>query len=85
MIEQVEGVLLKPASFMKDLPTLELSARERRLNGLDGCNRIGGAFSTKRNTIAFKQLISTRMFCATPGALQALEHNKIILTLKHVD
>jgi heat shock protein HslJ/uncharacterized membrane protein len=66
MVEQVEGVPLKPVSFMKGLPRLELSARERRLNGHDGCNRIGGAFSTKRNTITFKQLMSTRMFCATP-------------------
>lgn len=66
MVEQVEGVPLKPASFMKGLPTLELSTKERRLNGHDGCNRIGGAFSTKRNTITFKQLMSTRMFCATP-------------------
>lgn len=66
VVEQVEGVALKPASFMKGLPTLELSAGERRLNGHDGCNGIGGAFSTKRNTIAFKQLMSTRMFCSTP-------------------
>jgi len=66
VVEQVEGVPLKPASFMKGLPTLELSTRERRLNGHDGCNRIGGAFSTKRNTITFKQLVGTRMFCATP-------------------
>lgn len=66
VVEQVEGVPLKPASFMKGLPMLELSARERRLNGHDGCNRIGGAFTTKRNTITFKKLMSTKMFCQTP-------------------
>jgi uncharacterized membrane protein/heat shock protein HslJ len=66
VVEQVEGVPLKPASFMKGLPTLELSAGKRRLNGHDGCNGIGGAFSTKRNTITFKKLMSTRMFCQTP-------------------
>jgi len=91
VVEQVEGVPLKPASFM---------------NGHDGCNDIGGAFSTKRNTITFKQLMSTRMFCSTPDGtpeisallaeqtygyefgnnrLYLKKGNKIILTLKHVD
>jgi len=69
VLELVEGVPLKPASFMKGLPMLELSARQRRLNGHDGCNRIGGAFSTKRNTITFKKLTSTRMFCQTPESI----------------
>lgn len=67
VVEQVEGTNLQPTSFMKGLPTLELSARDRRLNGHDGCNRIGGAFSTQRNTITFKQITSTRMFCPTPA------------------
>ncbi|MDD1611878.1 MAG: copper resistance protein NlpE N-terminal domain-containing protein [Methylococcaceae bacterium] len=66
VVEQVEGAALQPASFMKGLPTLELSARERRLNGHDGCNRLGGAFSTQRNKISFRQLFSTKMFCPTP-------------------
>ncbi|HEY8159877.1 MAG TPA: META domain-containing protein [Methylobacter sp.] len=69
VVEQVEDVPLKPASFMKGLTTLEVSARERRLNGHDGCNRIGGAFTTKRNTITFKKLMSTRMFCQMPESI----------------
>jgi uncharacterized membrane protein/heat shock protein HslJ len=66
VIEQVEGATLQPASFMKGLPTLEFSAKERRLNGHDGCNRIGGGFSTQMNRISFKQLFGTKMFCPTP-------------------
>jgi heat shock protein HslJ len=65
-VEQVEGIILQPASFMKGLPILELSAKERRLSGHDGCNQIGGGFSITRNTISFKQLMSTRMFCPRP-------------------
>lgn len=66
VVEQIEGVKLQPASFNKGLPTLELSAGERRLSGHDGCNRIGGAFSTQGNTITFKQLFGTKMFCPSP-------------------
>lgn len=69
VVEQIEDITLQPASFMKGLPTLELSARERRLSEHDGCNQIGGAFSTKRNTITFKQLMSTKMFCPTPDGI----------------
>ncbi len=66
VVEQVKGVALQPASFAKGLPTLELSARELKLSGHDGCNRIGGAFTTQGNTISFKQLFGTKMFCSAP-------------------
>ncbi len=66
VVEQVDGAMLQPASFMKGLPTLELSAKERRLSGHDGCNRIGGGFSTQGHTIRFQQLVGTKMFCPTP-------------------
>lgn len=66
VVEQVEDIKLQPGSFMKGLPTLELSARERRLSGHDGCNQIGGAFSTQGNTIHFKHLFGTKMFCPAP-------------------
>ncbi len=72
IVEQVEGKALPPAWFMKGLPTLELSAKERRLTGHDGCNRIGGSFSTQRHAITFTRLISTRMFCPAPEDVPAI-------------
>lgn len=43
-------------------PSLELS-ENGKLTGTDGCNRLVGEYEASGNTITFKQVASTMMFC----------------------
>lgn len=43
-------------------PSLELS-KSGKLTGTDGCNRLVGEYEASGNTITFKQVASTMMFC----------------------
>lgn len=43
-------------------PSLELSDNGK-LTGTDGCNRLVGEYEASGNTITFKQVASTMMFC----------------------
>lgn len=45
-----------------DQPSLELS-KDGKVTGTDGCNRLMGSFTEEGDTVQFKQLASTMMFC----------------------
>jgi heat shock protein HslJ len=69
-ITSIGGKKLDAGKLPKGLPTIELSLKEYIIGGHDGCNQIGGSFSTKGNRIHFGNLISTKMYCENMGAAE---------------
>jgi heat shock protein HslJ len=47
---------------------LEFDTTARRISGNGGCNKLAGAYNLATDTIAFRQIISTRMACVDQAA-----------------
>ncbi len=45
---------------------------ENRVSGNSSCNIFGGSFSVAKNTIAFQQLFSTKMYCENVQSIEDL-------------
>ncbi len=55
---QMDGVSIK-----KTNAALKMDMSNNSFTGSNGCNRISGNMSTTRNTVAFSDIISTKMMC----------------------
>ena len=55
---QMDGVSLKNSNA-----ALKMDMSNNSFTGSNGCNRISGSMSTTRNTVAFMDVISTKMMC----------------------
>jgi len=56
---QMDGVSIK-----KTNAALKMDMSTNSFTGSNGCNRISGHMTTTRNTVAFSDIISTKMMCA---------------------
>jgi heat shock protein HslJ len=56
---QMDGMTVK-----KSNAALKMDMATNTFTGSNGCNRISGNMSTTRNTVAFSDIISTKMMCA---------------------
>lgn len=59
------------ATFGEQVPYLEFQTAEGRVVGFAGCNRIGGSFEVKNDSLQFRQLVSTKMACPAMQAESA--------------
>jgi heat shock protein HslJ len=59
---EIEGKPFKPASEEQDV-TLGFDAREKRISGSGGCNRITGSYEADGNKLHFGPIASTRRMC----------------------
>jgi heat shock protein HslJ len=64
VVEKANGIKLIPGDYATGLPIIELFVKEHRVGGNDGCNQIGGSFTTNGNTISFSHLTGTKIACS---------------------
>ena len=49
----------------KQTPYLELNAKEHRVSGFSGCNRVTGSYELNEDRLSFGAMAGTRMACIT--------------------
>jgi heat shock protein HslJ len=65
VLEKLNGVVVSPADFRKELPNLEINSSTNNFMGYAGCNRMNGTIFCERGLLRFTNTITTRMAC--PG------------------
>lgn len=95
VLEELNGKKVGIADFSKELPQMEVNAKENTFSGHAGCNRMNGQLFFEKGLLRFANVVTTRMMCG-PGnkegefvkALSSSIHYKIEnnrLTLSNPD
>jgi heat shock protein HslJ len=63
-LEELGGKKVTPAQFEKQLPLLEIKAKEATFMGFAGCNEMNGQLFSERNRLRFIDIRTTRKACA---------------------
>lgn len=66
VLEELNGYKVFITDYQKELPRIEIHARENRFMGFGGCNSITGTIFYEKDVLKFTKVISTLMACA-PG------------------
>lgn len=66
VLEELNGYKVFITDYQKELPRIEIHARENRFMGFGGCNSITGTIFYEKDVLKFTKVISTLMAC-TPG------------------
>lgn len=65
VLKSLAGREVSAEDFARELPYMEFDDKQGRMNGYDGCNRVGGGYTITDNTLKFAALFSTKMACIT--------------------
>lgn len=60
---QIGNTVIQTSPQARNIPSIQFDEATKRVSGADGCNRIMGSYSVKRDTLQLSQMASTRMAC----------------------
>ncbi|MDW5288853.1 META domain-containing protein [Formosa sp. PL04] len=79
VLESINDNKVSPEQFSKELPNIEIYAKDNRFLGYAGCNTMSGSIFSEQSKIRFTQIVTTRKMCASPNNealfLKALERS----------
>lgn len=92
VLEKMKGEMVNGNMFAKEVPNMEIYAKENRFSGYAGCNRMNGSLFFEKGLLRFVNVVTTEMACG-PGnkeneflkALQSsvrysIENNRLTLS-----
>lgn len=65
ILKSLAGREASASDFARELPYIDFNAKQKRMAGYDGCNRMGGDYTIDGKTLKFGALFSTKMACIT--------------------
>ena len=79
VLESINDDMVSPEQFGKELPNIEIYAKDNRFLGYAGCNTMSGTVFSEQSKIRFTQIVTTRKMCASTNNealfLKALERS----------
>ncbi|MBX2899574.1 MAG: META domain-containing protein [Cyclobacteriaceae bacterium] len=69
VLEAINTNEISESDYAHERARLEFNAKEGKLTGTTGCNRINGTYTTTGNNLALGPLLTTKMAC--PGSAEA--------------
>lgn len=62
-LEELEGKSIDAKDFEKEIPNIEINAKEASFTGFAGCNRMGGKLFYEKEVLRFSDIFTTEMMC----------------------
>lgn len=79
---QIGNNPIKTSPTARNIPSLQFDAATKRVSGSDGCNRLMGTYTVKKDQLEFGELMGTQMACLEGNNLDA-EFNEALSKVTH--